>query len=113
MTTQIRDTVVVGIDGTADGERALWYGVALATREDLDLRLVHVAHEIAFNAPMTPYIPPITMREIGQSILMKAARQAEEAGFDADRTSTMLALGPRRRAILRHAEDARYVVLGT
>jgi nucleotide-binding universal stress UspA family protein len=111
--TTSRSTVVVGVDGTRDGERAIRYGAALATREDLDLRLVHVPHETEFAAPMLPYIDMATVREIGDAVLREAAKQAEETGFDAARTSTVLSQGPRTAAILRHVEDARCVVLGS
>ncbi|MDX6301675.1 MAG: hypothetical protein QOF53_2889 [Nocardioidaceae bacterium] len=113
MTGQVRNTVVVGVDGTDDGERALWYGAALAAREDLYLRLVHVPHEMVFYAPMMPYLPATTVREIGESVLREAAKHAEEAGFDADRTFTVLSEGPRTAALLRHVEEARYIVLGS
>ena len=33
--------VTIGLDGTHDGERALYSGLALATREDLTARLQH------------------------------------------------------------------------
>src|SRR4051812_5289149 len=113
MISQIRNTVVVGVDGTADGERAVRYGAALAAREDLDLRLVHVPHEIAFYAPTMPFLPITTVREIGESVLQEAAKHAEKAGFDADRTTTVLSEGPRTAGLLRHVADARYIVLGS
>lgn len=113
MTSQVRDTVVVGVDGTADGDRALWYGAVLATREDRDLRLVHVPHEIDIYAPMMPYLPATTIREIGESVLREAAKHAEEAGFDPERTFTVLSEGPRTAALMRHVQDARHIVLGT
>jgi nucleotide-binding universal stress UspA family protein len=113
MNTSTRRVVVVGVDGTRDGERAVWYGTALATREDLDLRLVHVPHESEFAAPMLPYIPMDTIREIGHTVLRDAAKQAEEAGFAEARTTTVLSEGARTAALLRQTEDARYVVLGT
>jgi nucleotide-binding universal stress UspA family protein len=113
MTTDIRSTVVVGVDGTKDGQRAVWYGTALASREGLDLRLVHVAHETFYYTPMTPFLPADTLHEIGRSVLHEAAKLAEEAGFDSHRTSTVLAEGPRTAALLSNAEDARYIVLGT
>jgi nucleotide-binding universal stress UspA family protein len=111
--TSSRSTVVVGVDGTRDGERAVRYATALATREDLDLRLVHVLHEREFAASMLPYIPMDTVRDIGQGVLREAAKQAEEAGFDAARTTTVLAEGPRTAALLRQSEGARDLVLGT
>jgi hypothetical protein len=42
---------------TADGERVVDYGAAWATREGLDLRLVHVPYEYAYDVPMIPYLP--------------------------------------------------------
>jgi nucleotide-binding universal stress UspA family protein len=113
MTGQIPDTVVVGVDGSQDGERAVWYGAGLAARQHLALRLVHVPHEIVFYAPMMPYLPITTVREIGESVLREAAKHAEEAGFDPGRTSTVLSEGPRTAALMRHVDDARYIVLGT
>jgi nucleotide-binding universal stress UspA family protein len=108
-----RSTVVVGVDGTTDGERAVWYGTALATREDLDLRLVHVPQETEFAGGMLASLPIDTVREIGHTVLRDAAKQAEEAGFDEARTTTVLSEGTRTTALLRQAEDARHIVLGT
>jgi nucleotide-binding universal stress UspA family protein len=113
MTISAGDTVVVGVDGTGDGERAIGYGVELAGREGLGLRLVHVAHEFELYAPMMPYLPAATVREIGESVLVEAAKHAEEMGMDAARTSTVLARGPRTQALVGQLEDARCLVLGT
>jgi nucleotide-binding universal stress UspA family protein len=113
MNTSSAKTVVVGVDGTTDGDRAVWYGSELASREHLDLRLVHVPQEIQMYAPMMPYLPANTIQDIGESVLREAAKHAEEAGCDAARTTTVLSPGPRRAALLRHVEDARCIVLGT
>jgi nucleotide-binding universal stress UspA family protein len=113
MSTSDKKTVVVGVDGTADGDRAVWYGCELASREHLDLRLVHVPQEFQMYAPMMPYLPEDTVQDIGESVLREAAKHAEEAGFDASRTTTVLSQGPRRAALLSHVEDARHVVLGS
>lgn len=111
--TSGRNTVVVGVDGTKDGERAIWYAAALATREDLDLRLVHVPHEMRFSTPMLPLIDGESVSDVGEAVVKEAARQAGKAGFDADRTTTALPLGSRTVALLSQAEDARHIVLGT
>ncbi len=113
MSAPARDTVVVGVDGTDDGRRALLYGVALAKREDLDLRLVHVAHQTEMYAPMLPYLPEPQVLLIGESVLRDARQLAEEAGFDESRTGTVLAHGPRTSALLSNADDARCLVVGT
>ncbi|HYO41153.1 MAG TPA: universal stress protein [Nocardioidaceae bacterium] len=116
MTAQPATTVVVGVDGTRDGERAIEYASALAAREHLDLRLVHVPHEYAMYAPMAPYLPQVTMREIGdigESVLQEAAKHAEENGVPGERTSTVLAWGPRTEALLQQVGDAKCIVLGS
>ena len=113
MSTNVATTVVVGVDGTEDGQRALLYGVTLAQREGLELRLVHVAHQTEMYAPMMPYLPEPKVLQIGESVLQDAQRLAEEAGFDEARTGTVLAHGPRATALLDHLEDARCLVVGT
>jgi nucleotide-binding universal stress UspA family protein len=112
MTTEVK-TVVVGVDGTRDGERAVEYATALAKRRHLDIRLVHVPHEYALYGPMTGYLPQVNARQIGESVLQAAAKHAEEAGFPGERVSTVLAHGSRTAALLAHVGDARYVVLGS
>lgn len=106
-------SVVVGVDGTADGDRAVAYGAMLAVRERLRLRLVHVPHESGSFTPVMPYLPSASVREIGDSVLRDAARHAEKAGADPGRISTVLGEGPRTEALLRHVADARQLVLGT
>ena len=64
------------IDGTDDGERALYYGLALAKREHLPVRLVHVPHQVAVYAPMMPYLPETTPGQVGEA----PRRGLEEAG---------------------------------
>ncbi|MGA8209381.1 MAG: universal stress protein [Nocardioidaceae bacterium] len=113
MTPSTSSTLVVGIDGTGDGERALRYGLALARREDLSLRLVHVAPQPQVHAPVRPYLPEPQRVQIGQTVLAQARSSAEAAGFDPERTATVLAHGPRTAALLQQARDARCVVLGT
>jgi len=113
MSTHTQHTVVVGIDGTEDGQRALTYGVELARREDLDLRLVHVAHETEMFAPMMPYLPEPQVLQIGHTVLRDALQLAEEAGFDAARTTSVLTHGLRTSAVLDHLDGARCLVVGT
>ena len=109
-----RDVLVIGIDGSEDGRRALRYGLALAEREDLSVRLVHVPpHQTDMYAPMMPYLPETTSRTIGEGLLAEAEEEAGEVGFDLSRTTTALAEGSRTPALLAHTDDARYVVLGT
>jgi len=111
MTTKVK-TVVVGVDGSPDGDRAVEYATELAERDHLDLRLVHVSYDYRVNSPMSPYLPRAMAEEIGESVLQAAAKHADEAGFPGDRITTVLAQGPRAASLLQHVDDAAYVVLG-
>jgi nucleotide-binding universal stress UspA family protein len=113
MSTSTAKTVVVGVDGSRDGDRAVEYATALAARGRLDLRLVHVPHEYVMYGPTTPYIPQVMASEIGESVLQSAANHALETGFPRGLVTTVLAQGPRTAALLDHVEDAKYVVLGS
>ncbi len=106
------NVVVVGVDGTEDGKRALRYATALAVRDDTELRLVHIAQEAVMYAPMLPYIPWETFAEIGNRVLEKSAEQVREWGWTGDLTR-VLGRGPRAAAFLEHLEGAHCVVLGT
>ena len=115
MNTSAKSTVVVGVDGTRDGERAIRYGTAMASREDLNLRLIHVSAGTEAYAPMLPDID-IDMgavREKGESVLREAQKEAQDSGFASNRTTTVLARGSRSAALLQQAQDARCIVLGS
>jgi len=113
MTATTTGPVVVGIDGSDDGTRALHYAIALARREDLPLRLVHVASQTAMYAPMLPYLPELRVQELGESVLQEAEKVAVEAGWEQDRLQTVRADGPRTPALMANSHDAAHIVLGT
>ncbi len=113
MATSAQQAVAVGVDGTRDSDRAVEYATGLATRDDLVLRLVHVPYEYVMYGPLEPYLPQVGVREIGESVLKAAAEHAGQTGFPDDRVTTVLAEGPRTAALLQHAADAKYIVLGS
>jgi nucleotide-binding universal stress UspA family protein len=107
--------VVVGVDGTPDGARAVDYAIALADRDGLDVRLVHVSHDSVTYGALAPYLPQATAREDGEFALREAAKQADEAGLPGHRVTAVLVQGPRTASLLKHAadSDAACIVLGT
>ncbi|MDX6300675.1 MAG: hypothetical protein QOF53_1889 [Nocardioidaceae bacterium] len=111
--TSTAKTVVVGVDGSPDGDRAVEYAARIAERDHLDLRLVHVSYDYRVNSPMSPYLPRAMAREIGESVLQAAVKHADEAGASGDRIATVLAQGPRAASLLQHVAGASYVVLGS
>jgi nucleotide-binding universal stress UspA family protein len=104
--------VVVAVDGTADGRRALRYGVGLATAYGAPLRLVHVRHDNVVMAPMMPLFPDPSLDEIATRVLSDALGDVRGMGWRGEEPETVLARAPRVPAIIDHARDARCVVLG-
>lgn len=105
--------VVVGVDGSEDGDRAVRYGVAEAVRGRRSVRLVHVVHEAIPLSPMLPMFGAETLRAVGTRILTDARDRALEAAGDRlPGVEEVLARGPRAGAILAHATDATMIVLG-
>jgi nucleotide-binding universal stress UspA family protein len=104
--------VVVAVDGTADGRRALHYGIDLATAYDAPLRLVHVRHDNVVVAPMMPVFPEVALDEIAARVLHEALADARRMGWRGQEPETVLARAPRVPAIVDHSADARGVVLG-
>ena len=87
--------IVVAVDGTEDGERAVRYAAAEARRTGRGLSLVHVLHETAPTAPMLPLFGAETLRAVGRGILDDAVTQARALmGEDAE-IELHLAEGPR------------------
>jgi nucleotide-binding universal stress UspA family protein len=105
--------VVVAVDGTVDGRRALRYGIDLARTAAAPLRLVHVRHEnIAMVTPMMPLFPERSLDQIAARVLHEALGDAQRMGWDGEKPELVLALAPRVPAIVDHSSDARCVVLG-
>jgi nucleotide-binding universal stress UspA family protein len=111
-TQKARQLVMVGVDGSEDGVRALRYAVQEAGRLRAALRLVHVQQGIVVMAPMTPLIPDQSLHEIAAEILKRAEQQARQFGYEGPELEAVLAPGPRHHALLKHSRDASYVVAG-
>jgi nucleotide-binding universal stress UspA family protein len=114
MTDQIdtQPLVLVGVDGTEDGRRAVHYAVHEATRRGARLRIVHVQQELVPLAPMALPIPEATLHEVAAGILKQAEEQARELGYSDPDLETVLRTGPRDTALLVEAADAACVVVG-
>jgi nucleotide-binding universal stress UspA family protein len=105
--------VVVAVDGTADGRRALRYGIGLAKAYDAPLRLVHVRHEnLVLVSPRMPLVPDSSLDEVAARVLSDALDEARRLGWEGEGPETVLARAPRVPAIVDHCADARCVVVG-
>jgi nucleotide-binding universal stress UspA family protein len=104
--------VLACVDGTADGDRALAYAVAEATRRGAGLRVVHVQAPLLVKPSMTPVLPPTTLHEIAAGVVKTAEQHARTFGWSDPDLDVVLSPGPLREAILDAAQDAVCIVTG-
>ncbi len=57
--------LVVGVDGSRDGQRAIQYAVDLAHRLHAPIRLVHAPKQYVPMSPMLPLLPDWSAQEVG------------------------------------------------
>lgn len=111
MTSPLRDTIVVGLDGSIVSERALAWAEDEARRTGRHLLLVHAWHwsTDALAAPMTLVGTPDALRA-GQAILDRAVAKAHKNGVSA--RGKLLEGSPS--SVLVHAADgASMLVVGS
>ena len=107
-----RNVIVVGTDGSPDGDRATAYAVQDALRTRRSIRVVHVIPEAVPMTPMLPLFSADSLRAVGTQILREAAERVRDLGKDDVAVETVLAHGPRIPALLAHTYDAALIVLG-
>ncbi|HEX6875601.1 MAG TPA: universal stress protein [Nocardioidaceae bacterium] len=103
--------VVVGIDGSAQSDRAVRFAVIEARRRNAGILLVHAVHETAPMAAMLPLYSVESFAEVGQRLVNDAERLALQLDGDVD-VSTSVKAGSRVGVILDAGEHASLVVLG-
>ena len=110
--SQERSVVVVGVDGSDDGVRAVEYGVHEARRRGAGLRLVHVQPQTVAMAPMLPLVPGTTLHEMAAAVVKRAEELARSCGWDEPDLEGVLADGPRVPSLIDHARGAAAIVVG-
>ena len=107
--------VVVGVDGTDDGVRALRFAVAEARRRHGFLRIVHVQPEGLSGAPSpsVPLVPESSWHEVAAGVVKDAEDEARRLGYTDPHLEGVLATGPRRRVLVEQSDGAACLVLGT
>jgi nucleotide-binding universal stress UspA family protein len=103
--------VVVGVDGSEQGERAVRYAVSEARRRGTGITLVHAVHETAPMSAMLPLYSVESFVEVGRRLVRDAERHVDEIAPDIA-VGTSVKAGSRVGVILDAAEDASVVVLG-
>lgn len=112
MTRQPNIPIVVGVDGTEEGLRAVRFAVAEALLVGCGVRLVHVLPELASSSPIVPLAGFEVYDDMARVILQQAELTAREASGDGVVLEKVVRAGTRLHVLVEASEDARLVVLG-
>lgn len=104
--------VIVGVDGSEDGLRAVRYGVGEAKRRDADLLVVHGVDDAVLAGTWGTVYDPSLLEEAGRNAVDEAKALAVEAGLPADRVQGEVLVGNPASVLIRCSEEADRVVVG-
>ncbi|NEA37603.1 universal stress protein [Streptomyces sp. SID13031] len=105
MSTQARPSIVVGVDGSADGLLALDWAVDLAARRGWRVRAVHVTEELVVLGPS-----PTTIPDDGTDVLEDAADELSRLGFT--EATLEASTGHAAEVLLELSHDEPILVVG-
>ena len=108
-----RPRILVGVDGSKDGLRAVRYAMQAAEKADADLWIVNVTDELA---PMSGLwdvvLTPDTLRRLGETAVAEARRVATAEGFPADRVTAEVLVGRPGDVLAELGGRAQLLVVG-
>lgn len=104
--------VLVGVDGSDDGLRAVRYGARSVLRDGGLLHLVHVVDDAVLAGAWGVVYDPSALQEAGQQAVVEAARVAREVGVADEQVRTEVVLGNGSAVLVRLSEGADLLVAG-
>ena len=106
----IRDSIMVGVDGSRSSSAAIRYAAHEAQRVGVGVHLVHV---LPSTVPITSMFPlvPLDLEPAGRDLLREAAQEASLL-LGSERVGTSLLTGPRVPALIDAACRAPMMVIG-
>ena len=114
MSSRDGGTIVVGVDGSEHGDRALAWAIDEAKLRSARLRLVSAWHVPAAVYGAPGFVPPVdvdsTVREVAEKSVEEAAAKAREAGIEAD---AVIREGHAAQVLVEAADDADLLVIGS
>lgn len=107
-----RPFVVVGIDGSDDGMRAVDYGVREAAALDADVLLAHAVDDAVLAGAWGVVYDPGLLQDSGQEAAAAARDRAIASGADPDRVRAEVYLGNPAAVMAKLSAEACTVVVG-
>lgn len=109
----VRPRILVGVDGSEDGLRAVKYATREAMAGDADVWIVHAVDEAA---PVTGLWDLLSSREAmlhaGEAIIAEASGMVAELGLPAERVTTEVVVGRPSEVLTELSRKARLLVVG-
>ncbi|HSN43551.1 MAG TPA: universal stress protein [Propionibacteriaceae bacterium] len=106
------DTILVGVDGSEDGLRAVRYGIVAATGMNCRLRLVHAVDDAILAGAWGVVYDPTILQNAGEEATKAALDLVDAEGFPSDRVTAEVVLGNAAAVLSRLSKDARLLVVG-
>lgn len=104
--------VVIGVDGSEDGLRAVDFGVREAQSRGCDILLAHAVDDAVLAGAWGVVYDPGVLREGGQEATDQAEERARAAGMPADRVHSEIYMGNPGAILTRLSEEAQSLVVG-
>ena len=109
----VRSRILVGVDGSADGLRAVMYAMRHATADGADVWVVHVVDEEAPVGGLWELVStPEGLRKLGQAKLDEAVEVLSAEGFPSERVVAELLDGRPGDVLVNLSERAELMVTG-
>lgn len=104
--------VVVGVDGSEDGNRAVEYGVREALSKGRDLLLAHAVDDAVLAGAWGVVYDPGLLQDAGHEAAESARQHAVAMGMPAERVHADIFMGNPAAVLTRLSEDAPVIVVG-
>jgi nucleotide-binding universal stress UspA family protein len=110
MNTQVKPTIVVGVDGSPDAARALRWALDEARRRDARLLLVHgVEIGVAAASPYGSGVVLEQLQEAGAEVLAETVASVRAEGVEVD---GRVEVGSAAHALIEASREAELLVVG-
>ncbi|GAA1396577.1 universal stress protein [Luteococcus peritonei] len=110
--SETRPRILVGVDGSEDGLRAVRYGARRARRLGGVLHLVHAVDDAVLAGAWGVVYDPSALQEAGEQANQTAVEAAHEVGLGDDQVHPEVVLGNGAAVLTRLSEGADLLVVG-
>ena len=109
---QTNGPIIVGVDGSDDGLRAVEYGARVSVQTGRKLKLVHAVDDAVLAGAWGVIYDPTMLQESGRQAVDEARARAIEIGADEDLIESEVLMGNPGAVLTRLSENASIVVVG-